>query len=33
VAFPGQGRHAVQQAVTDAVWAELERYLRELRRV
>ena len=32
VAFPGQGRHAVQQAVTDAVWAELERYLRELRR-
>lgn len=32
VVFPGQGRHAVQQAVTDAVWAELEAYLREVRR-
>ena len=32
VVFPGQGRHAVQQAVTDAVLAELERYLGDLRR-
>lgn len=32
VVFPGQGRHAVQQAVTDAVLAELERYLCDLRR-
>ena len=31
VVFPGQSRHAVQQAVTDAVVAELERYLRDVR--